>query len=50
MVNPIRFQLETASETVGMIARQIPIYHMPCTPDGQAVDILEKTLRKQESE
>lgn len=48
--NQIRSQLETASETVGMIARQIPIYHMPCTPDGQAVDILEKTLRKQESQ
>lgn len=38
-----------ASEVTEAIANRVPIYHMPCTPDEQAVRVLEKTLRKQES-
>jgi len=46
----IRSDLERTSQTVEQIASRIPVYHMPCTPDEQAVDILEKTLRKQENQ
>lgn len=40
--------LERASAVAETVANRIPVYHMPCTPDEQAVEILEKTLRKQE--
>lgn len=35
------------SETVRLAAERIPVYHMPCTPDEEAVRILEDALRKQ---
>ena len=42
-----RKDLEMASETVKKIAESVPVYHMPCTPDEDAVLILEQALRKQ---
>ena len=42
-----RKDLELASETVGRIAGAVPVYHMPCTPDGDAVAVLENTLNKE---
>lgn len=38
--------LELASDTVKRIAENIPVYHMPCTPDESAVIALEQELRK----
>ena len=37
------------SHVVQMLAEQIPVFHMPCTPDEAAVQALEAELRKQES-
>lgn len=44
-----REDLERASETVKNIVESVPVYHMPCTPDEEAVLILEQELRKQVS-
>ena len=38
--------VELASETVKTIAEEIPVYHMPCTPDESAVIALERELNK----
>lgn len=38
--------LELASDTVKRIAETVPVYHMPCTPDENAVIALEQELRK----
>ena len=37
--------LDRVSGVVQQIAGQIPVYDMPCTPDEQAVQVLEKALR-----
>lgn len=42
-----RMDLELASQTVKKIVESVPVYHMPCTPDEDAVLILEQELRKQ---
>ena len=44
-----RKDMELVSGVVQKVAEQIPIYHMPCTPDENAVIVLEETLRKQVS-
>ena len=44
-----REDMESVSEMVQKVAAQIPIYHMPCTPDESAVLALEEALRKQVS-
>lgn len=44
-----RKDLELASDTVKYIAETVPVYHMPCTPDEDAVIVLEQELRKLES-
>ena len=44
-----REDMELVSGVVQKVAEQIPIYHMPCTPDENAVIVLEETLRKQVS-
>lgn len=41
--------MDLVSGVVQKVAEQIPIYHMPCTPDEAAVIALEETLRKQGS-
>ena len=40
--------MEIVSGVVQAVARQIPVYHMPCTPDESAVIALENALRKLE--
>lgn len=42
--------LERVSELVKQTAEQIPVYHLPCTPDESAVMALEQALRKQENQ
>lgn len=42
-----RDDLENVSCVVQKIAEQIPIYHLPCTPDESAIVALEEALRKQ---
>lgn len=42
--------MELVSGVVQMIAEQIPVFHLPCTPDETAVIALEQALRKQECE
>jgi hypothetical protein len=44
-----REDLERVSAVVQKVAAEIPIYHMPCTPDESAVLALEEALRKQVS-
>lgn len=41
--------MDLVSRVVQKVAEQIPIFHMPCTPDEDAVNILEEALRKQVS-
>lgn len=41
--------MELVSGVVQKVAEKIPIFHMPCTPDEDAVAILEEALRKQVS-
>lgn len=41
-----RKDLELASETVKTVAESVPVFHMPCTPDENAVAVLEEELRK----
>lgn len=41
-----RTDLEVASDIVKHIVETVPVYHMPCTPDEDAVIVLEKELRK----
>lgn len=41
-----RKDLELASDTVKRIAETVPVYHLPCTPDEDAVAVLERELRK----
>lgn len=43
-----REDMELVSGVVQKVAEQIPIFHMPCTPDEAAVIALEDELRKQE--
>lgn len=38
--------VESCMKTVSKVAETIPIYHLKCTPDESAVEILEKALRK----
>lgn len=45
-----REDLEKATDTVMEVAKCIPVYHMPCTPDEAAVAALERDLRKPVSE
>ncbi len=40
--------VEQVSVVVQKTAEQIPVFHMPCTPDESAVKILEQELRKLE--
>ena len=42
-----REDLERVSAVVQKTAEQIPVFHMPCTPDESAVLALEEALRKQ---
>lgn len=44
-----REDLERVSAVVQKVAAEIPVYHMPCTPDESAVLALEEALRKQVS-
>ena len=41
-----REDMELVSRTAQIAAEQIPVYHMPCTPDESAVIALEQELRK----
>ena len=41
-----REDMEKATDTVMEVAKRIPVYHMPCTPDEAAVEALEQELRK----
>jgi len=41
-----REDMELVSRTAQMAAEQLPVYHMPCTPDESAVTALERELRK----
>lgn len=41
-----REDVELATDTVMEIVQKIPVYHMPCTPDEDAVRMLEQELRK----
>ena len=41
-----REDLEAASNVVKKIVENVPVYHMPCTPDENAVIALEQELRK----
>lgn len=45
-----REDLERVSCVVQKAASEIPVYHMPCTPDESAVLALEEALRKQVSQ
>ena len=40
--------MEMVSDAVLAAARQVPVFHMPCTPDESAVIALEEALRKLE--
>lgn len=40
--------VELVSDVVQKTAEQIPVFHMPCTPDESAVQALEQALRKLE--
>lgn len=42
-----REDMERVSAVVQKVAEQIPVYHLPCTPDESAVIALEEVLRKQ---
>ena len=42
--------MELVSAAVQKVARQIPVFYMPCTPDEQAVKTLEEALRKLEEQ
>lgn len=41
--------MELVSHVVQRIAQQVPVFHMPCTPDETAVNVLEQELRKLET-
>ena len=41
--------MELVSHVVQRIAQQVPVFHMPCTPDESAVDVLEQELKKGET-
>ena len=41
--------VELVSDVVQKVAEQIPVFHMPCTPDESAVIVLEQELRKLEN-
>ena len=41
-----REDMELVSRTAQMAAEQLPVYHMPCTPDESAVTALERELKK----
>ena len=40
--------MELVSEVVQTVARQVPVFHLPCTPDESAVIALEDALRREE--
>ena len=42
-----RADMERISHTAAQTAARIPVFHMPCTPDEDAVTVLEEALRKQ---
>lgn len=41
--------MELVSHVVQRIAQKVPVFHMPCTPDESAVNVLEQELRKLET-
>ncbi len=41
--------VERVSKVVQCAAAELPVFHMPCTPDESAVMVLEEALRKQVS-
>lgn len=41
--------MEHVSAAVSAVASQVPVFHLPCTPDESAVCVLEDALRKLES-
>lgn len=41
-----KVDMELVSEVVQRVASEIPVFHMPCTPDESAVIALEEALRK----
>jgi len=41
-----RKDMETVSAVVQEAAQRVPMFHMPCTPDETAVNVLEDALRK----
>lgn len=43
-----RMDMEQVSAVVQRITEQIPVFHMPCTPDESAVAVLEEVLERQE--
>lgn len=42
-----RADMERISHVAEQTAAHIPVFHMPCTPDEDAVTVLEEALRKQ---
>ena len=42
--------MEMVSEAVQVVAKQVPVFYMPCTPDEEAVKTLEEALRKLEEQ
>lgn len=38
--------MRAASETVTHVAAAVPVFHLPCTPDGSAVTALENALKE----
>ena len=45
-----REDMEKAADAVMAVAKCVPVYHMACTPDESAVEVLEQELRKLVSE
>ena len=41
-----REDMDRVSDTVGTVARKIPVFHMPCRPDESAVLALENALKE----
>ena len=42
--------MELVSEAAQAVAKQVPVFYMPCTPDEEAVKTLEEALRKLEEQ
>jgi hypothetical protein len=43
-----RKEVEQLSAVVMQVAKQIPVFYMPCTPDESAIEALEKALMERE--